>query len=1158
MRTVLFTLEARDKGLAALLVETQERIRRLNAELRKADEGSAEYRRLTGEIALAKKEMGDARDQQKQLNRELKALQVPTDSLAGLRLQYSKLVDQIARLSEAERSSNFGKALVQQAAGVKENIDKVEQSVGRFTGNVGNYKSAFDGLLPVVTKVGFVFSGLFAALSGGSKIVNTTREFEKLFATLKQSVGSETAAAKVFEDIQTFAAETPFQINELVAAFVKLENRNFNPTIEQLRTIGDIATSQGKSVDQFVEAILDAQTGEFERLKEFGIVARKNGDELNVTFRGQKETIANTSEAITGYLLKLGDLPGITGSATAVAKTLDGTLSNMEDNFTRLFATIGSSGGVLNSLAQTINTIVGGINDYLKVPLSDQLKDQQQEFNGLVTALIRYNSETETTKENDLVRTNLIGELNTKYGDYLGNIDLNNASEIQLRDLMDRTNKEFEKRIFLQLTQEKSAELFKVVTARAQEYAQGLQVATQAEKAFREEAVKGTNEIGAPVLNVRAVEEADKVEFALALQKKSLSTAEQAYQDYQKEIENTAKVLFGSLDAFSAYRKAQETPPDPAKSVTGKAKEEAKAAEGSLEALRKRVQELTQQLEKAPPNQIPAILGDLVKAEKELAALEKSVARLRVGKTPEAAPSSQEVQVQVDDIELQQLQTRIDALAQGLDVPPIALKVDTDPLEGALLDIVEFNERRLEDEEYTDEEIMALRQGLTDANLDRLRREAEEEAAAAEKRKEITDEVVQQGIEIGERLAAAMAQIENNRVEKNKALALKAAETEYTERLKKAKGNTKKEEQIRLDYEKKKEAIERDAAKKRQDIAVKEAIIQGALAVIKALPNYVLAAAIAVFTAIEVAVIKSQQFARGGFLRKLARGGFMQAVQNAAGPAPSSGMPAPGAAPARAAQPFAAGGFTEELPSQDQAPVGPPPARHQPFAAGGFTEELPSQDQATRATVRPQEVPVPSVSGIAFARTIPAPQTILDIMPGKATVKAAIGGKMSDLVLDLGMPGLAPADLPNLARGGYAGAGRAPADETGRRPAGVIWKPWGAAVLHEGEYIAPASQVEKYPSLFNALDQDRIVAAKPYAAGGFTVPPIPTRVTGGTQEITSTATFSEDQVLQIAATIATETARATAQEVRAGLADGLYDADRRLERKEALTTQTNI
>ncbi len=1051
--TTVFTLEARDKNLGALLIETTERVRRLNAELRNAEDGSEEYQRLSAEIATAKGLIAETRDQQKQLNQQFKSTQVPTDSVAGLRIEYSRLSKQISELSRAERSSDFGKDLIRKASAAKVEIDKAEQSIGRFTGNVGNYKSAFEGLAPVISKVGFMFGGLFAALSGGSEIVNTTREFEKLFAMLKQASGSESEATRLFDQIKTFAKETPFQLEEVVGGFIKLENRNFNPTIEQMRTLGDIATSQGKSLNQFIEAVLDAQTGEFERLKEFGIVARKSGEDVKLTFRGQATTIKNTSENLTEYLLGLGKLPGISGSAVAISKTLDGTLSNMADNFSQLFATLGKSGGVIQTLAGHINSIVEAANDYLSVPLSDQIRDQQQEFNGLVTALINYNASSTETNETDLVRNNLISELTSKYGDYIGQIDLNNASETQLRDLMDKSNQEFERRIFLQLTQEKSSELFKKVSENARDYAQALKFAAQAQGEFNEEAVK-TNDQGVPVLNVAAVEESDALERGLSAQKGALTAAEKAYQDYQKEIEETSKVLFGSFDAFDKYRQKVDEGGTATKKATAAAKEEAKAAEGSLEALRKKVKDLTDELEKASPNQVPKILGDLIKAEKELAALENRLDSLRKGRPAEQAPTGAEVEAVFTGFDDKALQDRIDKLFQGIEVPPIDIPIETDAseLEAQALQAIEFNDSRLSSEEYTTEEINRLRASLTEANLTRLRTEAEEEEAQAQRKKELTEDIVEQGLEVASRLGAAIVEIERGRIERNRELALKSAELEYNERIKKAGGNAKKEAAIRKDFEKQKEAIEKQAAKKRQDIAVVEAVIAGALAVIKALPNYILAAAIAVFTGIQVAVIKSQSFATGGF----------------------------------------------------------------------------TKDQAKKVQ---KAIPAPSQPGQKISlQKVSSPQTIFDLIPEPMVKGIPIG----------------PA-------AGFAGPGVLPPDQTGRKPAGAIPKSWGLAVYHEGEYIAPASQVQKYPHIFEALEYDRVVSARPFAVGGFTLaaPAVPTQQIPATQTATADAKFSEDQIDLFAETVANRAGEMIAAKVREALGEGLNDADRRLERKAA-------
>lgn len=105
--------------------------------------------------------------------------------------------------------------------------------------------------------------------------------------------------------------------------------------------MGDLAASQGKSVDQLIEAILDAMTGENERLKEFGIKASKSGNTVKYTFRGVTTEVQNTEEAIKSYLLSLGKLDGISGSMAVQMKELEGMESNLKDTLDNLWNTIG-------------------------------------------------------------------------------------------------------------------------------------------------------------------------------------------------------------------------------------------------------------------------------------------------------------------------------------------------------------------------------------------------------------------------------------------------------------------------------------------------------------------------------------------------------------------------------------------------------------------------------------------------------------------------------------------------------------------------------------------------------------------------------------------------------------------------------------------------
>jgi hypothetical protein len=258
-------------------------------------------------------------------------------------------VDVVAQLKQ------FNNAL----GSVKNKVGEVGESIEKS--NTTNEKST-KKLTGSFSEMGKVLGAVFAVdqlINFGKKIVQTSAEFEKMQAVLTTSLGSSSAAQKAMNQIVDFAAQTPFQVNELTDAFVKLTNSGFVPTMDQMRKMGDLASSTGKSFDQLAEAVLDAQTGEFERLKEFGVKAKQQGDVVQFTFKGITTEVAKSDTAIQGYLLSLGDLEGVSGSMEAIANTTSGALSNLDDNITMLFKSMGdSSSGFVNWVIKDFNNLI--------------------------------------------------------------------------------------------------------------------------------------------------------------------------------------------------------------------------------------------------------------------------------------------------------------------------------------------------------------------------------------------------------------------------------------------------------------------------------------------------------------------------------------------------------------------------------------------------------------------------------------------------------------------------------------------------------------------------------------------------------------------------------------------------------------------------------
>jgi hypothetical protein len=97
---------------------------------------------------------------------------------------------------------------------------------------------------------------------------------------------------------------------------------------------------------------------------------------------------------------------------------------------------------------------------------------------------------------------------------------------------------------------------------------------------------------------------------------------------------------------------------------------------------------------------------------------------------------------------------------------------------------------------------------------------------------------------------------------------LESIDTIYGARLKAAEGNAVETERIEQEYRAAKEAAEKRAAEERRKIAIKEAIIATALAILKVAPNIALMAVAAITGGIQLATISRQKFARGGFTGK--------------------------------------------------------------------------------------------------------------------------------------------------------------------------------------------------------------------------------------------------------------------------------------------------
>lgn len=203
--------------------------------------------------------------------------------------------------------------------------------------------SDFGGAMSAMAKA---VAGAIAAISVANlvnELVAVQRQTDVMTASLKTLTGSQEGAAKSFEMLKEFAASTPYDLEQVVGAFTKLKSMGLDPSQAALTSYGNTASAMGKSLNQMVEAVADAATGEFERLKEFGIRARQEGDKVTFTFQGVSTTVGKSAGEITQYLQSIGDV-NFAGAMADRMATLDGAISNLEDSYRDLFRAVNESG----------------------------------------------------------------------------------------------------------------------------------------------------------------------------------------------------------------------------------------------------------------------------------------------------------------------------------------------------------------------------------------------------------------------------------------------------------------------------------------------------------------------------------------------------------------------------------------------------------------------------------------------------------------------------------------------------------------------------------------------------------------------------------------------------------------------------------------------
>lgn len=342
-------LEAGQRQLEANLLKSKTSADALNRSLKENTQSAKLYKDRLAELDAEFKKNGKL---SAEAELEQKKLKSAVDSVS------KAIISQKVRLKELENSTKtFNEEVKKTTPILKDTEEQSKKS-----------NSALSGLAKTFIAF-FAFNQIKQFIK---QIFDVTAEFQKFEAVLTNTLGSNSLAKKALNDILQFTKETPFGVQEVTGAFVKLANQGFTPTIAQLRKLGDLVASTGKTFDQLAEALLDAQQGQYRRLLEFGIRAEKQGDKVAFTFKGVKTVVDDNAESIRNFIVGLGDFEGVAGASVAVAETLGGKIEKLGDSFDQFLLKLGE--GRLKTL---FSGFVDGLSNVLDLA-TDLIKTYEQ------------------------------------------------------------------------------------------------------------------------------------------------------------------------------------------------------------------------------------------------------------------------------------------------------------------------------------------------------------------------------------------------------------------------------------------------------------------------------------------------------------------------------------------------------------------------------------------------------------------------------------------------------------------------------------------------------------------------------------------------------------------------------------------------------------
>ncbi|MCP3735978.1 tape measure protein [Sphingomonas sp. RP10(2022)] len=205
-------------------------------------------------------------------------------------------------------------------------------------------------------------AGIFAF---GRGLIENAAKFEQYQIQFETLLGSAQKAKDAMKFVQKFAKDTPYELDQVTAAFIAAKNNGIDPFHGAMTSIGDAASSMNKDLLDTVLAVGDGMNGQWERLLDLGIKGSTKGATASLTYfdkagKSITRTVKKDASAIRDALLEIMD-DRAGGSMAKQSKTLVGMWRNLMDTITGFELNVAGR-GIFDRLKNSISGILDWTN----------------------------------------------------------------------------------------------------------------------------------------------------------------------------------------------------------------------------------------------------------------------------------------------------------------------------------------------------------------------------------------------------------------------------------------------------------------------------------------------------------------------------------------------------------------------------------------------------------------------------------------------------------------------------------------------------------------------------------------------------------------------------------------------------------------------------